>query len=122
MPGGNSDILRDVIVLGYMVVLRIGVPLAITILAAVWLQRKLAEQDKAEERARRGEPHCWNTHETEQTQRARLAAEAHPEMPCWLAVQAHGDGLSEECFECPRYAVDTSLRKSSPVRNRVEAS
>jgi len=120
MSAEFTDILRDVVVLAYMFVLRIGVPLLITIFVATWIQRKLAEQDRAEERARRGEPHCWDTRDTPQTRRARLAAEAHPDLPCWLAVQSHGEGLTEACFECPRYAVQ-GPEKPLPVKNQTEA-
>lgn len=122
MPAELGDILRDVVVLAYMFVLRIGVPLLITFFIAKWIQRKLAEQDRAEEHALRGEPHCWDMHNTAQTRRARLAAEAHPDLPCWLAVQSHGEGLTEACFECPRYSVDAASRSRRPNAQRDDAS
>lgn len=39
---------RDVVVIGYMFVLRIGVPLITTMFIGWWLQRKLAERDARE--------------------------------------------------------------------------
>lgn len=37
--------LRDATVIGYMFLLRIGVPLIVTLFVGWWLQRKLAERD-----------------------------------------------------------------------------
>lgn len=37
--------LRDAIVIGYMFVLRIGVPILVTLFLGWWLERKLAEWD-----------------------------------------------------------------------------
>lgn len=36
---------RDVVVIGYMFVLRIGVPIIVTMFIGWWLERKLAEKD-----------------------------------------------------------------------------
>lgn len=105
MPTDFGAILRDVIVLTYMIVLRVGVPILITLFIGKWIQRKMAEIDLREQRARMGEPYCWDTRSTAQTQRAKIAAAAHPELPCWLAVQSTGEGVTEACFNCPRYAV-----------------
>jgi hypothetical protein len=117
MSNDFMGLMRDVIVLAYMVGLRVGVPLLITLFAGKWIQRKLAERDQAEERALKGEPFCWDKRRTAQTAGAQAAATAHPELPCWLAVQAHGNGLIEACFNCPRYA--TSHKRS--IRKQVEA-
>jgi len=40
--------LRDVVVIGYMLVLRIAVPVIIVLFMGWWLQRKLAERDARE--------------------------------------------------------------------------
>ncbi len=42
-------ILRDVLVLGYLVILRIGVPILITMMGGAWL-RKVLEPKEARER------------------------------------------------------------------------
>lgn len=39
---------RDAIVIGYMFVLRIGVPIIVTLFMGWWLERKLAEWDAKE--------------------------------------------------------------------------
>jgi hypothetical protein len=41
-------VLRDVIVIGYLFVLRIGVPIIITLFIGWWLERKLTEWDAKE--------------------------------------------------------------------------
>lgn len=43
------SILRDVLVLGYLVILRIGVPILITMMGGAWL-RKVLEPKEAHER------------------------------------------------------------------------
>lgn len=40
--------IRDVVVIGYMFVLRIGVPIIVTMFVGWWLERKLAEWDAKE--------------------------------------------------------------------------
>ncbi len=42
-------ILRDVLVLGYMFILRIGVPLLITIMLGAWLRKLLEEKEPVSE-------------------------------------------------------------------------
>ncbi len=42
-------IVRDVLVLGYMFVLRIGVPLLITLMIGAWLRKMLEEKEPASE-------------------------------------------------------------------------
>ncbi len=43
-------VIRDLVVIGYMFVLRIGVPLIVTLFIGWWLERKLVEWD-AKDRA-----------------------------------------------------------------------
>lgn len=52
---------RDVVVTAYMFVLRIGVPLIVTLFVGWWLERKLAEQDRLE----RGKPAVEATSEAQ---------------------------------------------------------
>ena len=80
MPNDFMGLMRDVIVLAYMIGLRVGVPLLITLFAGKWIQRKLAERDQVEERALNGEPFCWDKRRTAQTSGAQAAASAHPEL------------------------------------------
>jgi hypothetical protein len=105
MVTDNVALLRDAVVLTYMLFLRIGVPLLVIVFAGKWIQRRMAETDLREQRARRGEPYCWDLRRNAQTTNAKNAALAYPELPCWLAVQSAGGGVTESCFNCPRYAV-----------------
>lgn len=111
-------VLRDVIVLAYMIFLRVGVPLLVIVFAGKWIQRKMAESDMQEQRARSGEPYCWDTHLTAQTANAKHAAALHPSLPCWLAVQREGGGVTEECFNCPRYAIQEARPKAKTMEVR----
>lgn len=116
MPTELTDLLRDVIVLAYMFVLRLGVPLLVTLMLGKWIQRKLAERDLAEHRALHGEPYCWELRRTPTTATAKRATAAHPDLPCWLAVQTGGGGLTRDCYDCKRYA----LGETRKARRLVE--
>ncbi|MBI4674532.1 MAG: hypothetical protein HY741_23040 [Chloroflexi bacterium] len=52
-----------------MVVLRIGAPLIIILLAGMWMQKKLEQEDKTTQPER----FCWDKRKTTETQRALLA-------------------------------------------------
>lgn len=108
MPNDIFDLLRDLIVIGYLLVLRVLVPLLCILFIGKWIQTKMAETDRREQLAHQGEPYCWDTHHNAQTQRAQAAAAARPDLPCWLAVQHEGGGVTDECYHCPRYAVQGS--------------
>lgn len=108
MPADSFEILRDGIVLSYMLFLRVALPLLCIVLLGKWIQSKMAEADRREQLAHQGEPYCWDLENTVQAQRAYAAAAAHPELPCWLAVQRQGGGVTEQCYHCARYAVQTN--------------
>lgn len=110
MPDDFGGILRDVMVLGYMVVLRIGVPLLITVLLGKWLQRKLGQPEKGRMGAANGERYCWDLAKTPETLRAKAAATERLDLPCWLALQASGEGLIQDCFTCRNYKVQNASR------------
>jgi hypothetical protein len=99
-----------------MFVVRIGIPIAITLLIGLWLERRLASpQESADNEnsapksghyTRTGNIiriHCWDLKRCEQSQRAQCAAFQHPDLPCWLAIQADGGKLREDCFTCSLY-------------------
>ncbi len=115
MPENIGGILRDVLVIGYMFILRIGVPILITLMIGAWLQRILQEPEKerkpTREEAQVG-PHCWEIKQCEETKRARCAAFRRPDLPCWLALQVSGDGLTEACYTCPLF----TARAPAPVK------
>lgn len=118
----SQAFLRDAIVLTYMLFLRIGVPLLVIVFVGKWIQRKMAETDLREQRERVGEPYCWDVRKDSQSAYALRAAAAHPELPCWLAVQSEGGGLTEECFNCPRYGVHEKQPARARVRTREEVN
>ncbi len=104
----------DAITVLVMFGLRIGVPLALTLAFGYWLEKKLSGSREVEQTetvtpriARRSEKiiqlHCWDTNRTEANKQAQLAAAKHPELPCWLAIQAEGEKVREECFTCALY-------------------
>ncbi len=110
------DTLIDTVVILFMFVLRIGVPVAITLLIGRWLEKKLApaEQQQTETKpryttrtSRSGgkiiQIHCWEAKHCESAKRAQCAAYKRPDLPCWLALQAEGGKLREECFTCAFY-------------------
>ncbi len=49
-------IVRDVLVIAYMFVLRIGVPLLITLMIGAWLRRMLEEKEEKIETVEKAEP------------------------------------------------------------------
>lgn len=98
-------IVRDVLVLGYFFVLRIGAPILITLMIGAWLKRWLEERDAKE--APQGAPaiqgneqHCWDIKHCPETERVKCAASKRPDLPCWLALQVSGPGLREACYTC----------------------
>lgn len=110
IPQAVSDVLF--VLLGFA--LRIVVPIAVTLAFGRWLEKKLAPGgERADERAtdapwitRTGNVirvNCWDVKRCERARRARCAAFARPDLPCWLALQAQGEKLREECFTCALY-------------------
>ena len=107
--------LIDGVVIIFMFVLRIGVPIALTLAFGYWLEKKLslpAEEHKPEQiaqpRVTRSDGkiiqlRCWDVKRCDATRRAQCAALKHPELPCWLALQAEGNKVREDCFTCVMY-------------------
>jgi hypothetical protein len=113
------QMLTDAIALILMVIVRIGIPIAITLAIGRWLEKKLAPAEPAATRATRApmpgvtrsgkiiQIHCWDIKRCGETTRAQCAAYKRPDLPCWLALQAAGDKLREECFTCAFYKPHT---------------
>lgn len=109
--------LLDAIAVILMFILRIGVPIALTLAFGYWLEKKLAPREREQEsstrqRIARDDPkiiqlHCWDVKRCDATVRAQCAAYKHPELPCWLALQAEGAQVREECFTCALYKPQT---------------
>jgi hypothetical protein len=99
-----------------MFVLRLAVPLVVTLALGYWLENKLqppADKTPGTRRsiqqiggagsARSGPPGCWDLRQDEAARRAEGVAGRHPGLPCWLALQVEGDKVRPECFVCARY-------------------
>jgi hypothetical protein len=93
----------------FMFALRIGLPIALTLVAGVWLEKKLAPRERVTRpmptaRSAKIIPiHCWDIKKCESARRAHCAASQHPELPCWLARQAAGEKVRAECYACAFY-------------------
>jgi hypothetical protein len=100
-------IVRDALVIAYMFVLRIGVPLLITLMIGAWLKRLLEEREEKPEAAplKLGAgQHCWDVKDSPETRQAKAVGAQRPDLPCWLALQVSGTGLKEICYTCPVFA------------------
>lgn len=111
MSADFSNVLRDTVVLTFMIALRVVMPLIIIFLVGKWAQKKLEEEDKTAQPGR----FCWEQKRTAESKRALLAATQHPDLPCWLALQVSGGGLTEMCYDCTEYAADDL--KDTPARH-----
>ena len=111
----ESELANTLIVLG-MFVLRVGVPVAVTLALGYWLEKKLRPPGEEKENMPvkvelmpRGQSpkiiqlHCWDVNRCEATQRTQCAASRHPDLPCWLSLQVEGYKIREECFTCRLY-------------------
>ncbi len=106
MPEDLIGFVRDVLVVGYMFVLRIGVPILITLMLGAWLKHFLEERESKElpeskPLALVEQQHCWEVKQCPETEQARCVAKQRPDLPCWLALQVNGTGLKEGCYSCP---------------------
>jgi hypothetical protein len=100
-------IVRDALVIAYMFVLRIGVPILITLMIGAWLRRLLEEREEKPAEAPlalQAGQHCWDITHTPDSEEARAMSAQRPDLPCWLALQVSGAGLKEMCHTCPVFA------------------
>ena len=108
----------DTLIIFAMFVLRIGVPIVLTLAFGYWLEKKLAPPQEASVHQATGARiiqfprqaatrptavHCWDLKECSVDQRSNCAACQRPDLPCWLALQAQGEKLREACFTCALY-------------------
>ncbi len=106
MPEDIFRIARDVLVVAYMLILRVGVPILITLMIGAWLRKLLEEREAREQKrpdALAAGQHCWEIKQCPEAEQARCAAKQHPDLPCWLALQLNGAGLKPGCYACPIY-------------------
>jgi hypothetical protein len=109
------ELANTLIVLG-MFILRVAVPLAVTMALGYWLEKRLRPPES--ENGNRPvilellphspsskiiQLHCWDLNHCETTRRVQCAAFRHPDLPCWLALQVEGHKIRQECFTCRLY-------------------
>jgi hypothetical protein len=109
------EFLTETVNVIFMFVVRIGIPIAITLAFGWWLEKRMAPPAQVEEeKETRPLPRytrtgniiqipCWDLKRCESSVRAQCAAFQHPDLPCWLALQADGGKLRPECFTCALY-------------------
>jgi hypothetical protein len=108
------------VILG-MFVLRLGVPLMITLgvgylwrrLDAKWQAEAEAQQkaDRAPQKAVQSgvldklTQSCWSIKGCDEAVRANCAAFKQPDTPCWLARRRSEGGLPTECYSCEQFTL-----------------
>jgi hypothetical protein len=117
------DGLQEAAVIAGMFVLRIGLPLGLTLAVAYFLRRLDArwqakawaeweashsqEEVIAEAKLLQSSEPCWSLKGCDETTRANCAAPKQPDIPCWLARRRSEGKLPAECYYCTQF----SLRK-----------
>jgi len=115
-------VLIDVGILIGMFALRMGVPVLLTVLVCLGLDRlstrraaQLASQRQARQASSKQcaravrQLHCWEIKRCEPETREACPANQRQNLPCWLALQLAGQALSDECRSCAMY----DLRKAA---------
>jgi len=104
-----QDVIDTIAILS-MFALRIGLPIALTLVVGVWLEKKLAPRERAAHAARQStrsakiiQIHCWDIEKCENATRAQCAAYQRRELPCWLALQVAGEKVRPQCYACAFY-------------------
>ena len=92
------------VVIGFLI--RIGIPIALTVLVIFWL-RRLDERWQLEAQSQRPETAeiiknigCWEINNCSSEQRAGCIAFNHPETPCWQHFRNGNGSLREGCLAC----------------------
>ncbi|GAB4540473.1 MAG: hypothetical protein Kow0063_30300 [Anaerolineae bacterium] len=115
------DWLPESLVIAGMFLVRLGVPIAITLVVAYFLRRLDARwqaeawaewaanqpQENVSVRARpflTNEP-CWALKGCDETMRANCVATSHPDLPCWLARRRSEGKLPAECINCAQFSL-----------------
>jgi hypothetical protein len=103
-------------------ILRLGVPLAITLVVAYFLRRLDARwqaeawaqweasqpEDKIVAEAQRlqaGKQPCWELKGCKEQARDNCAAYKQPGIPCWLARRRSEGRLPTECINCAQFSL-----------------
>ncbi|MEW6717008.1 MAG: hypothetical protein AB1345_05870 [Chloroflexota bacterium] len=99
----------NVLGLIFAVLLRIGIPVGITFLAAWYLRRLDARwQDEAEQLQKEVQvpvalslrTPCWEVRFCPEKRKGDCPAYACPEIPCWQFFRENGGPLKGDCLDC----------------------
>ncbi len=120
------DGISDAVVIAGMFILRLGVPLAITLAVgylllrldrkwqaeawAEWESSKLKQGEQAGQAAGRAtssvaEQLCWDLKECSQATREQCPAFKRPNIPCWLARRRAEGRLPAACYDCELFSL-----------------
>lgn len=103
------DELRSLVSTLSLLLLRIGLPLVVTLLVSYLLAR-LDDKWRAEELTRNGgglapaarpAPKCWVIKGCDPALSAACPVRALRPLPCWIAQRQLTGRVPEECFRCP---------------------
>ena len=103
------------VILGLVV--RIGIPFAVTLLVVRWLLQLDSQwRDQADQestaagmiRVLPGNVGCWEINGCSQEKKESCKAYAHPESPCWQVFRGQNGSLQERCLSCKVF-------KESPI-------
>ncbi len=101
------ETLQDILNVLALFVLRIGVPLAITLGVGYWLEKKL--QAPVTEPTHDIQPvavmHCWEVKACPPEQFQKCPAFLRQDLPCWLANQVATGVIKPGCPTCGQFKV-----------------
>jgi hypothetical protein len=121
----SAQTIQDIIVIGGMFFLRVGLPLLVVMgigyLIQRWLEPKAVQEQfegmvqTAQENAAVGaasQP-CWEVKNCSPELRAECPAFEQADVPCWLARQIAGQPLPKGCTTCAVRAEILTTRQSA---------
>jgi hypothetical protein len=129
-----DEVLQAAVIVG-MFILRLGVPLAITLAAGYWLRRMDAKWE-AEALARQAEDTlaqqegdvesmiemlkvieqpCWILNECPKSAFIQCPAYQYSDIPCWLARRRVEGRLPQMCYRCELFTAAKITRHPQPV-------
>jgi hypothetical protein len=112
--------LGDAAVIAGMFILRLGVPLAVTLAVgyvllrldakwqaeawAEWESSQLEQEEQTEQAAVREQP-CWELKACSQAVREKCPAYKRPDVPCWLVRRRAEGRLPAACYDCELFSL-----------------
>ncbi len=116
------DGISDAFVIAGMFILRLGVPLAITLgvgylllrldrkwQAEAWAEWESSRLEREEQAGQATSPvagqFCWDLKECSQATREQCPAFKRPNIPCWLARRRAEGRLPAACYECELFSL-----------------